>query len=75
MSFFVGRNHVRSTQALIPDSLNVQAAHPERTAGLTSSLVVRSPADTRSPNGLRHHNTENENGTESENHVIILTRW
>lgn len=68
-----GRNHVRSTQALILDSLNVRAVRPERMAGLSSSLVVRSPADTKNLTGLHRANTENENGTENENHVIILT--
>lgn len=48
---YVGKNRVRSTQVLTPDSLSGQPVHPERTTDLTSSLAVRSPADTKSPTG------------------------
>lgn len=74
-----GRNHVRSTQVLIPDSLSAQPGHPERTADLTSSLVVRSPTDTKSLTGQEGQphrpSTENTNETETESHVIIVIRW
>lgn len=68
-----GRNRVWSTQVLIPDSLSAQAVHPERMADLTSSLAVRSPADTKSPTGQEgqpHHPS-----IENESHVIIMIRW
>ncbi len=72
---YVGRNHVRSTQVLIPDSLSSQPVHPERMADLTSSLAVRSLTDTKSPTGQegQPHRPSIEN--ETENHVIIMIRW
>lgn len=68
-----GRNHVRSTQVLIPDTLSAQPVHPERMADLTSSLVVRSPADTKSPTG--QEGQPHSPSTETESRVIIMIRW
>lgn len=72
---YVGRNRVRSIQVLMPDSLSAQPVHPEMMADLTSSLAVRSPADTKSPTGQegQPHRPSIENETES--HVIITIRW
>lgn len=70
----VGRNHVRSTQVLTPDSLSGQPAHPERTADLTSNLAVRSPAGTKSPTGQEGQPHRPSTESETETHVIIMIR-